>query len=124
METLFPLVVAALEVFNRYGLQDVRYTLYKVFDKDVLERLRKMVIYVRPDIAEKGMLHHDNAPCHTVLSVTEFFFSKVIPVVLQPLYSPDLCLCDFYVFSKLKNVLKERHFGTLGNIQKNVTDIL
>ena len=31
METLFPLLVAALEVFNRYGLQHVRYTLLDVF---------------------------------------------------------------------------------------------
>ena len=31
IETLFPLLVAALEVFNRYGLQHVRYTLLGVF---------------------------------------------------------------------------------------------
>ena len=31
METLFPLLVAALEVFNQYGLQHVRYTLLDVF---------------------------------------------------------------------------------------------
>ena len=31
METLFPLLVEALEVFNRYGLQHVRYTLLNVF---------------------------------------------------------------------------------------------
>ena len=30
MET-FPLLVAALEVFNRYGVEDVRYTLLGVF---------------------------------------------------------------------------------------------
>jgi hypothetical protein len=31
METLFPLLVAALKVFNRCGLQHVRYTLLDVF---------------------------------------------------------------------------------------------
>ena len=31
METLFPLLVAALEIFNRYCLQHVRYTLLDVF---------------------------------------------------------------------------------------------
>ena len=31
METMYPLLVAALEVFNRYGLQHVRYTLLDVF---------------------------------------------------------------------------------------------
>ena len=31
METLFPLLVAALEIFNQYGLQRVCYTLLDVF---------------------------------------------------------------------------------------------
>ena len=31
METLFPLLVAVLEVFYRYGLQHVRYTLLDIF---------------------------------------------------------------------------------------------
>ena len=52
-----------------------------------------------------------------------FFTSKGIPVVPQ-LPSPDLSPCDFFLFHKLKNVLKGHHFGTLENIQKNVTDML
>ena len=32
--------------------------------------------------------------------------------------------CDFFLFPRLKNHLKERHFGTLDNIQKSVTDDL
>ena len=83
MEMLFPLLVAAPEVFNLYGLQHVRYTRNQVLYKDVLERLRKRVIHVRPNIADKWMLHHDNALCHTVLSVTECLISKGIPVVPQ-----------------------------------------
>ena len=39
-------------------------------------------------------------------------------------YSPDLSPCDFFLFSWLKNHLKGRHFGTLTNIQKSVTDEL
>jgi len=31
---------------------------------------------------------------------------------------------DFFLFSQLKNHLKGRHFGTLDNIQKSVTDKL
>ena len=95
----------------------------KFFYKDVLERLRKRVIRVRPDIADKWMLHHDNAPCHSALSVTQFLTPKGMPVVLQP-PSLDLSPCDFILFPKRKNVLKERHFETLGNIQKSVTGLL
>lgn len=31
--------------------------------------------------------------------------------------------CDFFLFPKMKNVLKGRRFGTLENIQKNITDV-
>jgi transposase len=70
------------------------------------------------------MLHHDNAQCHTAVSINEFLAEKSIPVVPQPPYSPDLSPCDFFLFPRLKNHLKGRHFGTLDNIQKNVTDEL
>ena len=38
--------------------------------------------------------------------------------------SPDLSPCDFLLFPGLKNQLKGRHFDTLDNSQKNVTDEL
>ena len=77
-----------------------------------------------PDIAEKWFLHHDNAKCHTAYSITGFLNSKGIPVIPRPFYYLDLSLCFFFPFSKLKNVLKGRHFGTLETIQKTVTDML
>jgi len=70
------------------------------------------------------MLHHDNAPCHTAISVNEFLAKKGISLVPQPPYSPDLRPCDFFLFPKLKFHLKGRQFGTVDNIQKVVTDQL
>ena len=52
------------------------------------------------------------------------FGIKIIPAVSQPTYSPNLSPCDFFLFSRLKNHLKGRHFGTLDNIQKSVADEL
>ena len=52
------------------------------------------------------------------------FGRKNIPVVHQPPYSPDLSPCDFFLLLRLKNHLKGRHFGTLDNIQKSLTDEL
>jgi transposase len=49
---------------------------------------------------------------------------KNIPVVPQPPYSPDLSRYDFFLFPPLKNHLKGRHFCTLDNVQKIVTDEL
>ena len=33
-------------------------------------------VLVRPEIADTWMLHHDNAPCHTAISVNEFLAKK------------------------------------------------
>ena len=52
-------------------------TVNQHFYHEVLERLRKRVARVRPDIKEKLVLHHDNAPCHAALSITEFFVKEV-----------------------------------------------
>jgi len=70
------------------------------------------------------MLHHDNAPCHTAVSITEFLAENCFLVVSQPTYSPDLSSCDFFLFPQLKKHLKDCDFGTLDNIQKSVTDEL
>jgi transposase len=112
--------------FDRMGIVHKEFvppgqTVNQVFYKSVLERLRKRVIRVRPEIADKWMLHHDNAPCHTAISIREYLTSKRITVVPQPPYSPDLSPCDFFLFPTLKHVLKGRHFGTLENIQRTVT---
>ena len=45
-------------------------------------------------------------------------------MVPQPPYSPDLSPCNFFLFPKLKFYLKGRHFGTVENIEKAVTDQL
>ena len=82
------------------------------------------VARVRTGIGRTWMVHHDNVPCHTAVSINEFLAEKRIPVVTQPPYSPDLSPCDFLLFPRLKNHLKGRHFGTLDNIQKSVTDEL
>ena len=70
------------------------------------------------------MLHHDNAPFHTAISMNEFLAKKGISLVPQPPYSPDLSPCDFFLFPKLKFHLKGRAFGTMDNIQRVVTEQL
>ena len=48
----------------------------KLFYREVLERLRKIVARVRPGIARTWMLHHDNAPCHKAVSINEILAEK------------------------------------------------
>ena len=98
-------------------------TVNHFYYREILERLRKRVVRVRPSIANNWMLHHGNAPCDMVILI-EFLAKKGIPVVPQPPYSPDLSPCDLLLFPKLKFHLKGRHFGTVENIEKAVTDQL
>jgi len=37
------------------------------------------------------LLHHDNAPSHTLLVVQQFLAEKSIPVITQPPYSTGSC---------------------------------
>jgi len=92
-------------------------TVNHAFYKYVLERLRKGVQRVRADIVDDWVLHHDNAPAHTALSIREFLAKKNIPVLPNYPYSPDLASCNFYLLRKLKSKLKGHHFGTMESIQ-------
>ena len=51
-------------------------TVNQTFYWEVLERLSKRVVRVRPGIARTWMLHHDNAPYHTAVSINEFLAEK------------------------------------------------
>jgi len=59
-------------------------TVNQFYYREILGRLRKRVVRVRPSIAKNWMLHHDNVPCHVAISVIEFLVKKGIPVVPQP----------------------------------------
>jgi hypothetical protein len=53
--------------------------------------------------------------------VQTFLAKHHITQVCQPPYSPDLALCDFWLFSKLKMPLNGRRFQTANEIKKNAT---
>ena len=56
------------------------------------------------------LLYHDNAPAHNALRMRFFFAKNDITVLDHPTYSPDLVPCAFFLFPKLKEVIKETHF--------------
>lgn len=56
------------------------------------------------------MLHHDNASSHTAGLTVEFLKQKQIKVIEHPPYSPDLAMCDFWLFFNLKKNLRGRRF--------------
>ena len=92
---------------------------------EVLTRLQECVWRKRPRLwLNKWILHHDYAPTHDTLRVYEFLAKNSITKMDHPPYSPDLALCDFWLFPKLKNALKGQRFADLSDIQRNVKTLL
>jgi len=69
------------------------------------------------------MVHYDNAPCHTAVSINEFLAEKSIPVIPQPPIRRILVPVTSFYSPGSKTTLKGAIF-TLDNIQKGVTDEL
>lgn len=90
---------------------------------EVMKRLLKRISRVRPQFREKGswFLLHDNAPAHSSLIVRSFLMKHAIVEINHPPYSPDLAPADFFLFPKVKTVLKGQRFADVEDIKKNVT---
>ena len=82
-------------------------TVNQVYYLEALKRLREKVRRKRPELfaSNSWILHRDNAPAHTALSVREFLATKQITVLEHPAYSPDLAPSDFSLFLKIKEIL-------------------
>jgi len=68
--------------------------------------------------------HQDNLPAHNALSVKQFLANKKITVLEHPPHSPDLAACDFYLFPKIKSVLKGTQFVSVEHVKAKTTEIL
>ncbi|UYV73800.1 hypothetical protein LAZ67_11000943 [Cordylochernes scorpioides] len=84
----------------------------------ILRRLREAIRKKRPEKWTNGgwILHHDNARLHTAHLMTSFLAKNGTQILLQPPYFPDIAPNDFFLFPKLKAVLKGRHFDTRDDI--------
>ena len=91
--------------------------------KDILRRLMRSVREKRRELWEtkSWLLHHDNAPAHNALSIRQFLAENNSAVLEQPPYSPDLASCDFFLFPKLKGVIKGIRFQDSKAITTSVT---
>ena len=68
--------------------------------------------------------HHDNAPAHSYLNVSQFLAKNNMTLIANPPYSPDLAPCDFFLFPKLKLRTKGRRFDTIEEIQEESQRVL
>jgi len=91
--------------------------------KNILRRLMRSGKEKRRELWEtrSWLLHHDNAPAHNALGIQEFLAKNNIAVLEQPPYCPDLAPCDFFLFLKLKEVIKGTRFQGSEAIKTAVT---
>ena len=54
-------------------------------------------------------------------SKEEFLTTKQITVLEHPAYSPNLAPSDFFLFPKIKEILKGKHFDDTDDIRNNTT---
>jgi hypothetical protein len=101
-------------------------TVNKEFYMEVLQRLRESVHRKRPEKWWDGesILHHDSVPAHTSHLVQQFLAKHGTAQLQQPPYSLDLAPCDFFLFPRLKKVLKEHRFEVMEDIKRNLTKTL
>lgn len=92
----------------------------------VMERVREAIRKKRPELWQNNswILHHDNAPSHTALTVCQFLAESSTNIIGQPPYSPDMAPCDFFLFPKLKIPLRGRRLESVEAIKKDLLEEL
>ena len=82
-------------------------TVNKEYYVEVLREFRKRFRRKRPALFKSGQwhFHQDNAPVHNSILVTDYLTKMGIKTVPHSAYSPELALCDFWLFPKLKEKL-------------------
>lgn len=93
---------------------------------DILRRLREAIRKKRPERWKNNdwILLHDNARPHKALSVGRFFAKHGTTELPHPPYSPDLSPCDYFLFPRMKKILKGNNFNDICEIQEKSLEIL
>ncbi|GBP67760.1 Mariner Mos1 transposase [Eumeta japonica] len=58
------------------------------------------------------MLHHVNTIFQAAKRTNKFLKEKNVELMSNAAYSPDLPPCDFYLFAKIKNQLRDQRFSS------------
>jgi len=66
------------------------------------------------------LLHHDNPPANFSLPIRDFLTKHETTLIPQPPCSSELAPADYFLFTKLKIVLKGRRFEPVEKIKENV----
>jgi histone-lysine N-methyltransferase SETMAR len=85
----------------------------KWYTEVCLPKVFEQVMNERPKSGLRDIIfHHDNARPHTAQLTTDYLKEKKVKIMRHSPYSPDIALCDFWLFGELKKNLRGRRFGT------------
>ena len=100
-------------------------TVNKEYYVEVLREFRKIFLGKRPAFFKSGQwhFHQDNAPVHNSILVTDYLTNMGIKTDPQPLYSPDLAPCDFWLFPKLKKKRRGCRYEIIEEMEEAVTKV-
>ena len=120
--------VMLIAVFDDHGIAHAEFLPQDpTINQHVYKNILRCLIYSVREKTRKlwetrsWLLHHDNAPAHNALGIREFLAKNKIAVLEQPPNSPDLAPRNFFLFSKLKEIIKETCFQDSEAIKTAVT---
>ena len=98
------------------------WTVNKEYYVEVLREFRKRFRRKRPAHFKSGPwpFQQDNAPVHNSILVTDYLTKIGIKRASQPPYSPDLALCDFWLFPKLRGCC----YKTIAEMKEAVAKVI
>ena len=89
------------------------------------DQLRRAIRDKRLELyMSRFILHQDNAPVHVSRVVKQTMSDLNIEPLQQPPYSPDLAICDFFLFSTVKDHLRGRKLESRGELGTAITEEL
>ena len=94
---------------------------YTNFVHETGERWRKL--HSDPTCLKDLLWMHDNARPHTSATTTAFFEKRGVQLVKQSPYSPDVNLCDRWLFKELKKNLRRSQFQCAQDVLKACLEV-
>ena len=100
-------------------------TVNKEYYVEVLREFRKRFRRKNQALFKLGQWHfqQDNAPVHNSILVTDYLTKMGIKTVPHPPYT-DLAPCDFWLFHKLKEKFRGRHYETIEEVKEAVMKVI
>ena len=89
----------------------------RFYKNSVLKKVKEFYNKKGPSKGWSGVhLLHDNTSSHKCEDVKSFLASEKVQVLNRPLYSPDLSLCDFFLFPQLKKMLSGNKYTSRSSL--------